>query len=463
MTTRSPSRHRGAARAVAWIAAVLLASVVVADTATARVLLIVVDGLDAREVDDDATPMLARVARQTAWCPGAHSSAAMPTRTNTNHATLLTGVQPEAHGITGNSGWDRDAGALRKLGTPSDVLVETIFTLAHRAGRGLRTGLAVGKPKLGAMFAADGSRQAAPDEVWDPRRASDSAKDDVTGYAYDGTTLAAARNMIEHAAIDFLFINLADVDRVSHGHGPASPQAIETRRRTDAALAAFLDWLATRPDWSATTIVITADHGFDAVTKPPVRMADALADRQVRGLAAVGDGGVGHLYLNRRGSAERDATLLAAARRVALAQPGIAEALYLAANPRDGGTQHTLARVHPDWHLQHERAGDLLLVAEPGYHIVDGSREEATLVGNHGGPGERAVPAIVLGGAPIGPGDQCEHVTAADLGRTVQACLGLGETERLDGRGIAADDRGRVLAGICPAPPSPTPPSVTQP
>jgi hypothetical protein len=459
VATRSPSRSRDAARARAWIAAIILASLVVVDTAAARVLLIVVDGLDAHEVDDDATPRLARAARQSAWCPGTHSSAAMPTRTNTNHATLLTGVQPAAHGITGNTGWDREGRGLRKLGAPGDFLVETIFTLAHRAGRGLRTGIAVGKPKLGAMFAAYGNRQAAPDEVWDPRRASDSAKDDVTGYAYDGTTLAAARNMVEHGGIDFLFVNLADVDRVSHGHGPASPQAVETRRRTDAALGAFLDWLATRPDWSATTVVITADHGFDPITKPPVRMADALADHHIRGLSAVGDGGVAHLYLERTRTADGDAALLAAARRVALAQPGIAEALYLAANARDGGTQHTLAQVHPDWHLQHERSGDLLLVAKPGYQIVDGSSNEAKLVGNHGGPGERAVPAIVLGGAPIGSGDECETVTAADLGRTVQACLGLGETERLDGRGIAGGDRGRVLAGICGAPSPPvTPP-----
>jgi hypothetical protein len=331
------------------------------------------------------------------------------------------------------------------------LLVETTFTLAHRAGRGLRTAIAVGKAKLGAMFAADGTQQAPPDEVWDPRRASDSSKDETTGYAYDGTTLSAARSMIEHAGIDFLFINLADVDRVSHGYGPASPQAIETRRRTDAALAAFVAWLAARPEWNATTVILTADHGFDAIAKPPVRMAAALADRGIRGIAAVGDGGVGHLYLERPGSSD-DATLLAAARRVALAQPGVAEALYLVPNARDGGVRHTLAEVHPDWHLQHERSGDLLLVAEPGYHIVDGSGDEAKLVGNHGGPNERAVPAIVLGGAPIAAGDGCAEVSAADIGRTVQACLGLPEVQRADGRAVPAADRGRVLPGVCPPP-----------
>src|SRR5262249_31978445 len=162
----------------------------------------------------------------------------------------------------------------------------------------------------------DGTRQTAPDEVWDPRTASDSAKDETTGYVYDGTTLAAARNFLEHGGVDFLFVNLADVDRVSHGHGPASPQAVPTRRRNQAAVGAFVDWLASRPEWRTTTVVLTADHGFDAVTKPPVLIADALAARGVRGVAAAGDGGVGHLYIARPRSADADATLLAAARRV---------------------------------------------------------------------------------------------------------------------------------------------------
>jgi arylsulfatase A-like enzyme len=308
------------------------------------------------------------------------------------------------------------------------------------------------------MFSTDGTRQMAPDELWDARGASDSAKDDVTGYAYDATTLAATRSMVEHAGADFIFINLSDVDRVSHGSGPHSPQAIETRRRTDAALAAFFAWLAGRPDWSSTTIVITADHGFDSMTNPPLRFGDDLANNNLRNLVAVGDGGTGHVYLSSPSEPARDSALLAAARRLALVQPGIAEALYLHPNEGDGGADHSIGAVHPEWHLAHERVGDLLLIARLGYQLVDGSSEEAKLIGNHGGPGERPVPAIVLGGAPIGTGTRCGDISAADLGRTVQACLGLPEVRRLDGQPIASADRGRVLTGICPPTSSPASP-----
>ena len=438
--------HRAA---VALLLAVVIALVDRTTVANARVLLIVVDGLDARSVSDEETPRLAEAWRTSRWCPGARSLAAMPTRTNSNHATLMTGVQPAAHGITGNAFWDRATRSTRKLGVASDFLTETIFTVARRSGTGIRTAVAVGKPKLATMFAAHAG-QVAPDASWDPRTASDSAKDDGTGYAYDATTLAAVRGLIDHEGADFVFLNLADVDRVSHGFGPASPQAQETRRRTDAAVGAFLDWLAARHDWPSTTVVITADHGFDAMTTPAMHFAEVLADAGIRGLATVGDGGVGHVYLDPRRRARDPAALLAAARRVALPTPGIAEALYLEPNAADGGARYTVTTAHPDWHVEHERSGDLLLVAHVGHQIVDGFSDEGKLVGNHGGPAERAVPALALGGAPFGRGADCEHITAADLGRTVQACLGLREVQRLDGRTIAVRDRGRVLTGLCP-------------
>jgi hypothetical protein len=44
----------------------------------------------------------------------------------------------------------------------------------------------------------------------------------------------------------------------------------------------------------------------------------------------------------------------------------------------------------------------------------------------------------------------CDALSAADLGRTVIACLGLRDVERLDGAPIPAEGRGRLLAGLCP-------------
>jgi len=441
----------GGAVASAWaalVAAVLLTAPVFAVVeAHPRIIVLVVDGLDAGQVTPADMPNLARAWGASTWCPNAHGRAAMPARTNTNHAALITGVTAEVHGITGNAFWDRNTATIRRLNDATDILTETVFTQAHAAARGLRTGAAVGKPKLVLLFGAS-AQQHAPDELWDPRTAADSAKDPSTGYAYDATTLAAAQAILEHGAVDLLVVNLADVDRTNHGAGPTAATAVETRRRTDAALGEFFDWLAKREDWAATRIIVTADHGFEAVTAR-LTFADSLAAAGLHDLVVVGDGGIGHVYLSRGGEATADATL-AAARAVALAQPGIAEALYVRPNAADGGTRHTVAEVHRDWHLSHERSGDLLLVARHGYQFVDGSGEEATLAGNHGGPDDRDVPTVILGGLPLGASAACDDITPTDLGRTVEACLGLPPVARLDGRIVDAGDRGRVLPGLCP-------------
>jgi hypothetical protein len=130
--------------------------------------------------------------------------------------------------------------------------------------------------------------------------------------------------------------------------------------------------------------------------------------------------------------------------------PFVAEALYLHANDRDGSDTQTLATVHPDWHLGHERTGDLLLVAAPGHLLVDGADDEPRLQGSHGTAAETRVPLVVIRGDGRPVNRPCRDVSTADVGRTLLTCLGLRDVERLDARPIADDGRGRVLPGLCP-------------
>lgn len=425
-----------------------------AAAAPRHVVLIVVDGLDAREVDAEHTPTLAHYWQASAWCPGARGRAAMPARTNVNHATLLTGVHPEIHGVTGNAFWDRTREPPRKLGAAADLLTETLFTVAARTRPALRTAAAVGKGKLALMFAASASGQAAPGATWSPGKAPSADRDPVTSYAYDAATLRGARTIFEGDPVDFMVVNLADVDRVSHGAGPRSTEAVGTRWATDGLIGDFLLFLLGREEWGQTTVVITADHGFDTISHPPIDFAALARGAGIGGLVSVGDGGVGHVYV-RDPASSPPVPLLAAARRLALATPGIVEALYLRENGGDGGTVHTLAAVHPGWHLAHERSGDLLLVGGAGYVLTNADRDEARLRGNHGGPTDLDVPVIVVQGSVVRDdsapaGESCEDLTAADLGRSLIACLGLRDVERLDGAAIPADGRGRLLRSLCP-------------
>ena len=116
------------------------------------------------------------------------------------------------------------------------------------------------------------------------------------------------------------------------------------------------------------------------------------------------------------------------------ATPGVAEVLA-----RLGGTEAaTLAAAHADWHLEHQRVGELLLVAAPGYQFADGT--EASLPSNHGRPEDTEVPLFVTGGSPaiVAARDGTEPPALVDVAPTIATLLGLRLPRRVDGRDMPA-------------------------
>src|SRR5262245_2451956 len=100
-----------------------------------HVYLVIIDGLDARFATAERMPRLFEVLAK----PDAHASiltgrAIMPTRTNPNHVSLLTGVYAGTHGITGNSYWSRrPKDEPEKLQAGALIEVQTLFTVAAEA------------------------------------------------------------------------------------------------------------------------------------------------------------------------------------------------------------------------------------------------------------------------------------------------------------------------------------------
>jgi hypothetical protein len=154
----------------------------------------------------------------------------------------------------------------------------------------------------------------------------------------------------------------------------------------------------------------------------------------VAGLHVVGDGGIAHVYAQAIAPGDRDAgragAALGWAAAVAWRTPGVAEVLARLPVPGVPG----LTSTHPDWGLDHERAGDLLVVAGPGYQFVDGGHGFGGLmVGNHGGPREARVPLVIVGGA-LGEIDApSSPPSCADVGATIRALVDLPLPRRFDG------------------------------
>ena len=431
-----------------------------ADAPHAHVYLVIVDGLDARLADAAHMPRLfAAVAREPAHSSvfrGAH--AVMPARTNPNHVTLLTGAYPDAHGITGNAYRSRAPGAPpEKLDDAALIKVETLFTVAETDEPSLATMAALGKPKLARLFAGVPARQRAPDMLWSPERLPPARRDPASGYAPDAETMGAVLALAAAAEPDLAVLNLSDVDRTGHARGPDGPEYARAVAGADAAVGRLLDELHARGRWDRSVVIVTADHGMSAVGPTPERphpvisLEPVLRREMVRGVTVVADGGVEHVYAERvaagAAAAGDAAEPLARVAALARAAPGVAEVLARLPVP----DVPTLGAVHPDWHLDHPRTGELLLVAAPGHQFVDPfDPVEAGLLGNHGGPEDLAVPLVVTGGwaglraAPRGtpsPG-------SVDVAPTIAALLGLRVPRLLDGRAVPPARAGHPIAAV---------------
>jgi hypothetical protein len=434
-----------------------------------HVYLVVVDGLDSRFVTRTRMPQLfatlAHEAPRSSYFAAARTG--MPTRTNTTHATLLTGVHPDAHGIVGNDYWNRSPSAPpARLDAPELLEVETLFTLAETRSPALVTLGAFGKPKLARLFAASPGRQHAPDQLWSPELAASVRRDPITGYSADADTMEAVLELLARAEPDLAVINIADVDRRAHGAGPDHPAVVRAVEGADAAIGRLVAYLEESGRWSHSVLIVTADHGFTSVEPTPERpypvitFGRELARAGIKGVRAVADGGVEHLYAEGLDPRARDAGAagerLAQAAALARETPGVVE--VLARLPVDGVPR--LADVHPDWHLDHPRTGELLLVAAPGHQFIDPwDPVDASLRGNHGGPGEMAVPVFVTGGsaAVVAAPAETPAPTAADVGATIGVLLGLPPARRVGGGALPAEAYGRPIAGVLAPDPAQSP------
>ena len=74
----------------------------------------------------------------------------MPSFTNPNNLSIVTGAPPAVHGICGNYFWDRDAGAEVMMNDPKYLRAGTI--LAAFADAGAKVAVVTAKDKLRALL-----------------------------------------------------------------------------------------------------------------------------------------------------------------------------------------------------------------------------------------------------------------------------------------------------------------------
>jgi phosphonoacetate hydrolase len=232
-------------------------------------VVICVDGFDPayleRGMTDGILPTIAGFAR-TGWLGAA--DAAMPTFTNPNNASIVTGAPPSQHGIAGNYYLDRETGAEVMITDDRLMRGATILGLMSRAG--VATAAITAKDKLRRLLGRglDGpclSSECAGAELeaMVGRGRPDMYSADLSLFVLD-----AGLQLLERGAVELLYLSLSDF--VQHAHAPGEPEADAFHEALDARLARLVALGA--------VVGLTADHGMNA--KPRlVFLEDELSQR----------------------------------------------------------------------------------------------------------------------------------------------------------------------------------------
>jgi phosphonoacetate hydrolase len=338
------------------------------------VVIMLIDGFGLDYYDRSNMPNLKRMAKEGLFQAGEDM---MPSVTNVNNASVVTGTFPAEHGITANFWRKPETREWSEMNTPDLLLRPTIFE--HWANRGRKTAIVSAKAKVLSLCGRGAGIQMcaetpAPDAV-----AKIGPQADMYSPASNYWTMQAAIHALRQK-VDLLYISTTDY--MMHTYAPEDERSLEHLHRLDAYIAEVAN-AAPRMEF-----YVTADHGMNAM-REAVDLDRVLARHSIDGetVPVIRDkhrvhhqnlGGSGYISLKNPADAARAAEVLRKTE-------GVEEVFR-----RDEA-----ARL---FHLAPKRIGDLMVLAQKG--VAFGARErerEAVSVRSHGSRYESAVPIIAWG------------------------------------------------------------------
>ena len=192
-------------------------------------MIISIDGLRPDAWEAANTPGLDALRMQGAY--SAAAQAVLPSVTLVNHASMLSGMVPEKHGID----WNHADTSRGKINGP------TLFSVAHEAG--FSTAMVVGKPKL--------------DHINLPGSLDTFI---YAGYT-DQQVTTETLDLIDAGPPDVLFVHLPDIDSAGHLTGWMSSAQLSVLEFTDGLIIDIVRALGEGGYLANTLLIITADHG----------------------------------------------------------------------------------------------------------------------------------------------------------------------------------------------------------
>jgi phosphonoacetate hydrolase len=322
----------------------------------------------------------------------------IPSFTNPNNLSIVTGAPPSVHGICGNYLFDVATGAEVMMNDPKWLRAPTV--LAALADAGKRVAVVTAKDKLrkllghgmkGICFSAEKADEATDEEN------GIGAVVEMVGMPVPSVYSAELSEFVFAAGVELMaqerrpdVMYLSTTDYVQHKHAPGTEGADAFYRMMDGYLGKL--------DAMGCVIALTADHGMNAKTRmdgaPDVLyLQDVLdgwlGDKKARVILPITDPYVVHhgalgsfatVYL------PKDADVAALSRRIAAI--------------RGVESVRSRAEAAAFFELPADRIGDLVVVAERS-KVIGTSASRHDLSGldaplrSHGGVSEQRVPLIV--------------------------------------------------------------------
>lgn len=231
------------------------------------VAVITIDGLDPEYLRACDAPNLAALGRAGFSITG---RCMMPSVTNVNNVSIVTGRYPSEHGISSNYRKVRETGEGVYMESSEYILSETVFQRAARMGA--RSILSTSKDKLRTLL-SDGADEAISSER-PPGWAVDALGEPPPIYSLEvnGWAIRAAALAMKREPADVVYISTTDF--AMHTYAPDEPQSQRHLTILDDAIG---DFAADNPD---AAIFVTADHGMSAKTRM-TDLDDILARRGI--------------------------------------------------------------------------------------------------------------------------------------------------------------------------------------
>ncbi|HXV26346.1 MAG TPA: phosphonoacetate hydrolase [Alphaproteobacteria bacterium] len=205
----------------------------------------------------------------------------VPSFTNPNNLSIVTGAPPSVHGICGNYFYDRESGAEVMMNDPKFLRAETILAAFSKAGAKVAAVTAkdklrrlLGKGLEGICFSSEKANETTRAEHGIDNALTKLGRPLPSVYSAElsETVFAAGEWLMRNERPDLLY--LSTTDYIQHKHAPGTSAA--------NAFYRMMDGYFERYEVLGATVALTADHGMngktDASGRPKVIYLQDLLD-----------------------------------------------------------------------------------------------------------------------------------------------------------------------------------------